>query len=46
MNEFINTLQLVFENRIHLCTDCNICKLYKNTNKNSKAQKIPHSERF
>lgn len=37
MDEFINTLQLVFENRIHLCTDCNICHLYKKT-------KIPHSE--
>lgn len=34
-DEFIHTLQLVFENRIHLCTDCNICHLYK---------KIPHSE--
>lgn len=35
MDEFINTLKLVFENRVSLCTDCNICKLYK---------KIPHSE--
>ena len=34
IDEFINTLQLVFENRIHLCTDCNICRLYKNSNKN------------
>lgn len=37
IDEFINTLQLVFENRVHLCTDCNICQLYKKT-------KIPHSE--
>lgn len=37
MDEFIHTLQLVFENRVHLCTDCNICQLYKKT-------KIPHSE--
>lgn len=37
MDEFINTLQLVFENRVNLCTDCNICQLYKKT-------KIPHSE--
>lgn len=44
MDEFINTLQLVFENRIHLCTDCNICKLYKTPNKNSNRKKIPHSE--
>ncbi len=37
MDDFINTLQLVFENRVSLCTDCNICQLYKKT-------KIPHSE--
>lgn len=37
MDEFINTLQLVFETRVHLCTDCNICELYK---------KIPHSEQI
>lgn len=35
IDEFIHTLQLVFENKVHLCNDCNICKLYK---------KIPHSE--
>lgn len=29
IDEFINTLQLVFENRVHLCTDCSICKIYK-----------------
>lgn len=29
IDEFINTLQLVFENRVHLCTDCNICEIYK-----------------
>lgn len=28
-DEFINTLQLIFEKRVHICTDCNICKLYK-----------------
>lgn len=38
IDEFINTLQLVFENRINLCTDCNICQLYKT--------KIPQSEHF
>ena len=30
IDEFINTLQAVFENRIHICNDCNICNLYKN----------------
>ena len=29
-DEFIQTLELVFENRINLCTDCNICDMYKN----------------
>ncbi len=45
MDEFINTLQLVFENRVNLCTDCNICNLYKDLKKSSK-QKIPHTEHF
>ena len=31
IDEFIQTLELVFENRINLCTDCNICEMYKNT---------------
>ncbi len=31
MDEFINTLQLIFEKRIHLCTDCNICHIYNKT---------------
>ena len=28
-DEFINTLKLIFDDRIFLCDDCNICKLYK-----------------
>lgn len=28
-DEFINTLKLIFENKIHICTDCNICQTYK-----------------
>ncbi len=28
-DEFINTLKLIFEDRVYLCNDCNICKLYK-----------------
>jgi len=27
--DFINTLQLIFENRVELCNECNICNLYK-----------------
>ena len=33
--EFINTLKLVFETRIVICNDCNICNLYKNLNTSS-----------
>lgn len=29
LDEFIHTLQAIFEDRITLCTDCDICKLYK-----------------
>ena len=43
-DQFINTLKLVFENKVHLCTDCNICQLYKNSAKNLDIKKIPHSE--
>lgn len=28
-DEFINTLKLIFENRISICEDCNLCKTYK-----------------
>ena len=31
--DFISTLQLIFENRIELCHDCNICNLYKRIKK-------------
>ncbi len=30
IDEFVNTLILIFEKKIELCTDCNICHLYKN----------------
>lgn len=35
IDEFISTLKLIFENRICICTDCNICTIYKS----QKAQK-------
>ncbi len=28
-DEFINTLKLIFENKVELCTDCNICRIYR-----------------
>ena len=28
-DEFINTLKLIFDNRVFICNDCNICKAYK-----------------
>lgn len=30
--DFINTLKLIFEDRLEICTDCSICNLYKNLN--------------
>lgn len=29
IDEFINTIQLVFENKTELCIDCDICRIYK-----------------
>ena len=31
-DEFINTLKLIFENKIRICTECNICRTYKMIN--------------
>ena len=28
-DEFIQTLKLIFSNRISICTDCNICRTYR-----------------
>lgn len=36
IDEFINTLQSIFENRVTLCLDCDICNLYKNITNNTK----------
>lgn len=30
IDEFIHTIGLIFENRTEICTDCDICKIYKN----------------
>lgn len=38
VDEFVHTLGLIFENKIEICTDCNICELYKN-NKRSFIKK-------
>lgn len=32
VDEFIHTLGLIFEGKVEICTDCNICKIYKNNN--------------
>ncbi len=29
VDEFVNTIQSIFENRVSICKDCNICKMYK-----------------
>lgn len=38
IDEFINTLCLIFENRVSLCNDCNICKLYNSSKLSNKHQ--------
>ena len=30
-DEFINTLRLIFENRVSICSDCDICRVYRLT---------------
>ena len=34
IDEFITTLELIFEHRIVMCTDCNICRIYKSQKAN------------
>ena len=29
VDEFINTIKLIFEDRVEFCNDCSLCKLYK-----------------
>ena len=41
IDEFINTIKLIFENRIIICTDCNICKIYK-ASKNNLNKNLTH----
>lgn len=31
-DEFITTLKLIFEDRVSICTDCDICRVYRLTN--------------
>lgn len=40
IDEFIITLQSVFENRIKICQNCNICSLYKNSLKTESPNTI------
>lgn len=35
-DEFINTLKLIFDMRVHICQDCDICNLYKKANIKNK----------
>ena len=37
IDEFIHTISLIFENRVEVCTDCNICKIYRNNKLNKKS---------
>lgn len=36
VDEFIHTLSLIFEDRVEICSDCNICKIYKKTKMKNK----------
>ena len=36
IDEFIHTISLIFENRVEICTDRSICKIYKNNPINLK----------
>ena len=36
IDEFIHTISLIFENKVEICTDCSICKIYKNNPINLK----------
>lgn len=40
VDEFINTIQSVFENKTHICRNCNICDLYKNSIKTKSPNTI------
>ena len=34
--EFINTLKLIFDKKVSICNDCNICNMYKKLNVNNR----------
>ena len=40
IDEFVNTLQAIFENKIYICHDCNICGLYKKSLKSRNPNTI------
>ena len=40
IDEFISTLQLIFENKVHICTDCSICNIYKHINTQTQRKAI------
>ena len=33
VDEFINTLKLIFQDKVQICEDCDICLLYKTNSK-------------
>ncbi len=37
VDEFLNTLILIFEKRVEICTDCQICHLYQHSKKGLKS---------
>lgn len=39
-DDFINTLQLIFKDRIRICKECNICKTFEMLNKSFKSNNV------
>ena len=40
IDDFINTLVLIFEKRVKICHECNICKLYQNSSTSTVSKKL------
>ena len=38
-DEFINTIQAIFENKVVICRDCDICNMYKHQKRSSLLKK-------
>lgn len=39
-DEFIDTIKLIFDDRVHFCYGCDICKIFKNSSRNNSIVKL------